>query len=94
MMSVLRLLTIPYIQQNPLRTALTVLGVAFGVAIFVAIRVTNLSTLRAFAETVDAVSGRTQLQVVGEVLRQPLGRHEDVLRVAHRCHSPSQDFPF
>ena len=36
-------------------------------AIFVAIRVTNLSTLRAFAETVDAVSGRTQLQIVGEV---------------------------
>lgn len=67
MMSLLRLVTIPYIRQNPLRTALTISGVAFGVAIFVAIRVTNLSTLRAFAETVDAVSGRTQLHVVGEV---------------------------
>ncbi|HEX9872684.1 MAG TPA: FtsX-like permease family protein [Candidatus Tectomicrobia bacterium] len=67
MMSLLRLVSIPYLRQHPLRTCLTILGVAFGVAIFVAIRVTNLSTLRAFAETVDAVSGRTQLHIVGEV---------------------------
>ncbi len=67
MMSLLRLVTIQYLRQNPLRTGLTILGVAFGVAIFVAIRVTNLSTLRAFAEMVDAVSGRTQLHIVGEV---------------------------
>jgi hypothetical protein len=40
-------------------------GGGLGRAIFVAIRVTNLSTVRAFAETVDAVSGRTQLHVVG-----------------------------
>jgi putative ABC transport system permease protein len=67
MMSLLRLVTLQYLRQHPLRTYLTILGVAFGVAIFVAIRVTNLSTVRAFAETVDAVSGRTQLHVVGEV---------------------------
>jgi putative ABC transport system permease protein len=67
MMSLMRLVTMPYLRQNPLRTCLTILGVAFGVAIFVAIRVTNLSTLRAFTETVDAVSGRTQLHIVGEV---------------------------
>jgi putative ABC transport system permease protein len=67
MMSLLRLVTLQYLRQNPLRTGLTILGVAFGVAIFVAIRVSNLSTLRAFAETVDAVSGRTQLHIVGEV---------------------------
>ena len=67
MMALLRLVTMQYLRQNPLRTCLTVLGVAFGVAIFVAIRVTNLSTLRAFTDTVDAVSGRTQLHIVGEV---------------------------
>src|SRR5918996_4218693 len=67
MMSLLRLVTIPYLRQHPLRTCLTILGVAFGVAILVAIRVTNLSTVRAFAEAVDAVSGRTQLHVVGGV---------------------------
>jgi putative ABC transport system permease protein len=67
MMSLLRLVTIPYLRQNPLRLCLTILGVACGVAIFVAIRVTNLSTLQAFVETVDAVSGRTQLHIIGEV---------------------------
>ncbi|RPJ24431.1 MAG: ABC transporter permease, partial [Planctomycetaceae bacterium] len=67
MMALLQLVTLPYLRQNPLRLCLTILGVAFGVAIFVAIRVTNLSTVRAFAETVDAVSGRTQLHIVGEV---------------------------
>jgi putative ABC transport system permease protein len=67
MMSLLRLVTVQYLRQHPLRTGLTILGVALGVAIFVAIRVTNLSTLRAFHETVDAVSGRTQLHVVGGI---------------------------
>jgi putative ABC transport system permease protein len=67
MMALLQLVTLPYLRQNPLRLCLTILGVAFGVAIFVAIRVTNLSTLRAFAETVDAISGRTQLHIVGEI---------------------------
>src|SRR5215510_6482715 len=67
MISLLRLVALQSLRQRPLRTCLTILGVSFGVAIFVAIRVTNLSTVRAFAETVDAVSGRTQLHVVGEV---------------------------
>src|SRR5688572_17720817 len=67
MRSLLRLVTLPYLRHNPLRTVLTIVGVAFGVAMFVAIRVTNISTLRAFTETVDAIAGQTQLQVVGEV---------------------------
>ncbi|MGH8059049.1 MAG: ABC transporter permease, partial [Candidatus Entotheonellia bacterium] len=65
--SLLRLITLPYLQQNRLRAAFTTLGVALGVSVFVAIRVTNLSTLHAFEETLDAVSGRTQLQVVGDI---------------------------
>ena len=67
MITLLRLVTLSYLQHNPLRTVLTILGVACGVAVFVAIRVTNLSTFRAFSETVEAVSGRTQLQVVADV---------------------------
>jgi putative ABC transport system permease protein len=67
MIWLLRLVMLQYLRQHPLRLCLTILGVASGVAIFVAIRVTNLSTVRAFAATVDAVSGRTQLHVVGGV---------------------------
>ena len=33
-------------------------GIALGVAVFIAVRVTNSSTLGAFARTVDAIAGR------------------------------------
>ncbi len=45
------------------RAALTVLGVALGVSVFVAIRLASGSALASFAQTVDAVSGRANLQV-------------------------------
>lgn len=46
------------------RTLLTVAGVALGVAVFVAIRLASQSALGSFRDTVDAVAGRAQLQVV------------------------------
>src|SRR5262245_7293903 len=50
--------------EEPLRTALTVLGVTLGVAVFVGIRLASRSAMSSFAETVDAVTGRANLQVV------------------------------
>ena len=44
-------------------TLLTVSGVALGVAVFVAIRLASGSALASFADTVDAVAGRANLQV-------------------------------
>lgn len=46
------------------RTLLTVAGVALGVGVFVSIRLANHSALASFADTVDAVAGRANLQVV------------------------------
>jgi putative ABC transport system permease protein len=45
------------------RTLLTVLGVALGVGVFVSVRLANRSALGSFSETVDAVTGRANLQV-------------------------------
>lgn len=45
------------------RTLLTIAGVALGVGVVVGIRLANHSALGAFADTVDAVSGRANLQV-------------------------------
>ena len=45
------------------RAALTVLGVGLGVSVFVAIRLASGSALASFGETVDAVSGRANLEV-------------------------------
>jgi putative ABC transport system permease protein len=55
----------PLIHEK-LRTALTVLGIAVGVAVVVAIQLANQSALRAFRESVDAVAGRANYQIVGE----------------------------
>src|SRR5437016_4782954 len=45
------------------RTALTLLGVALGVAVYVAIRLANHSAMASFSETVDAVAGRANVQM-------------------------------
>ncbi|TMQ71386.1 MAG: FtsX-like permease family protein [Candidatus Eisenbacteria bacterium] len=45
------------------RTALTLLGVGLGVAVFVAIRLASHSALASFGDTVDAVAGKANLEV-------------------------------
>ena len=72
---ILRALVIRPILREPMRTALTILGIAVGVAVVVAIALSNQSALRAFSESVDAVAGRANYQIVSDV-----GLSEDVLR--------------
>ncbi len=48
------------------RTALTILGIAVGVAVVVAIQLSNQSAMRAFRDSVDAVAGRANWQIVPE----------------------------
>lgn len=56
------------LQQSPLRTTLTALGVAIGVAAFAAIQLANQSILASFQRTIDAVAGRSALAVTaGEI---------------------------
>jgi putative ABC transport system permease protein len=47
------------------RTALTVAGVALGVAVVLAIRLANASALGGFSAALDVVAGKTSLEVVG-----------------------------
>jgi putative ABC transport system permease protein len=48
------------------RVVLTVSGVALGVAVFVSIRLASHSALASFSDTVDAVTGRADLQLRGD----------------------------
>ena len=48
-----------------MRTAITVLGVAAGIAVVLAIRLTNASALRGFEHALDLTSGRVGLEIVG-----------------------------
>ncbi|HET7705739.1 MAG TPA: FtsX-like permease family protein [Thermoanaerobaculia bacterium] len=72
---ILRALILRPLVNEKLRTALTILGIAVGVAVVVAIQLANQSALRAFSESVDAVAGRANFQVVSDAGSVP----EDVL---------------
>ena len=74
-MILLRLITWPYIKQHALRTGLTIVGVALGVAVFVGMHAANQSVLLAFGETINRIAGKTDLQITaGEA-----GFGEDIL---------------
>jgi putative ABC transport system permease protein len=53
------------LRQDPLRSTTTTLGVALGIAVVVAIQLTNASSLRGFETALNAVSGRASLEIVG-----------------------------
>ena len=65
MLALLRLVSLRHLVGAPLRTALTVLGVAVGVATLVGVLSINGSVLEAFRSTVDAISGKADLTVAG-----------------------------
>lgn len=63
-------------RQRPLRTLLTVIGVALGVSASVAVRTANLDVLRSFEQAVLSVAGPTTLEVSGG----ELGFDEAIIR--------------
>lgn len=63
---ILRALILRPLVHEKLRTSLTIAGIAVGVAVVVAIQLANQSALRAFRESVDAVAGRANFQVVSD----------------------------
>jgi putative ABC transport system permease protein len=63
MRDLLRLLPIRNLRRQPLRSVLTVVGAACGVALFVSIEIINASTLRYFADGVRAMAGGAALTV-------------------------------
>jgi putative ABC transport system permease protein len=65
MLALLRLVSLRHLLDAPLRTALTVLGVAVGVATMVGVLSINGSVMDAFRSTVDAVAGKADLTVAG-----------------------------
>ena len=60
-----RQLIVRQLRAEGLRTAITILGVAAGIAVVLAIRLTNASAVRGFEAALDLTSGRAGLEVVG-----------------------------
>ncbi len=63
MLVLLRWLLVRRLLRERARVLLTVLGVALGVSVFVAIRLASGSALAGFTDTIDAVTGKANLQV-------------------------------
>src|ERR1043165_2331253 len=63
---ILRALVVRPIFREKTRTLLTIAGIAVGVAVVVAIQLANQSALRAFRESIDAISGRANYQIVSD----------------------------
>ncbi len=59
----LRSVSVPRFREQALRTSLTVLGVAFGVAVVTAVMLVGRSVSRSIETTFDDVSGKAALQV-------------------------------
>jgi len=53
-----------HLWQQKARAGITVAGVALGIAVVIAIRLTNASSLRGFETALDTVAGRTSIEVV------------------------------
>lgn len=85
MLRALILLNRRHLLDRPVRTTITVVGIALGVSVSVAIRTANVDVLRSFEEAVTTVAGRATLQVTGgelgldERLIEVIRSHPDVV---------------
>lgn len=51
--------------RERVRTATTIAGVALGIAVIIAIQLTNASSVRGFETALEAVAGKTSVEIVG-----------------------------
>lgn len=75
MLALLRLISIRHIFGSPLRSSITVLGIAVGVATMVGIAAINTSVMDAFRSTIDTIAGKADLTIAGT----PIGFDEALL---------------
>jgi putative ABC transport system permease protein len=50
--------------REPVRSATTVAGIALGIAVIIAIQIANASSIAGFERALDAIAGRTALEIV------------------------------
>src|SRR5207249_11136636 len=63
MFRLLQTLSWRHVRRHQLRTALTFLGIALGVAVIVAIAMVNRSLTSSFQSTIEQIAGKAVLQV-------------------------------
>lgn len=66
MKDLIRLITFRHLFNDPLRTVFLLLGIGLGVAVYVSINIAVGTAVGAFRDTVNAVAGKTQIQIMGQ----------------------------
>jgi putative ABC transport system permease protein len=87
MWSLLRLVSFRHVFGSPLRTLLTLVGVAVGVATLVGITAINRAVMEAFRSTIDKVAGKADLTVAAETVGFPEELLETVRAVPGVLHA-------
>jgi putative ABC transport system permease protein len=64
-MALFRWFILRRLRAEPVRTMLTVAGIALGVGVVLAIRLANQSALGGFRAALDTVAGKTSLEITG-----------------------------
>ena len=96
MLEVLRVLVTCHVKERPVRTLITVVGVALGTCVAIAIRTANVEVLKSFEESVTAVAGRATLQISGgdlgldERVIADIRRHPAVLSASPVLHEAAR----
>jgi len=62
---ILTLLIVQHIRQRPIRTILTIVGIAVGVSAWLAIRLVNIEIWQVFENSVTRVTGETTIRIAG-----------------------------
>ncbi len=75
--AIVRRIGLAHMVERPVRTLLTIVGVALGVAAFVSIQTANREVLKSFENTVATVAGSASLEIVGG----DLGFDETLIRL-------------
>ncbi len=65
-LTLLRFISGAYLRQRPLKVLLTVLGMASGIAVFIAIQIANQSILYSFKNSIEQLSGQSDLTLVAQ----------------------------
>ncbi|MCE9625240.1 MAG: FtsX-like permease family protein [Deltaproteobacteria bacterium] len=66
MLTLFRGFTLPYWRRRALKTFLTLIGMASGIAVYTAIDLSNHSALRSFEGSVSRISGQADLSIIGK----------------------------
>jgi putative ABC transport system permease protein len=85
-LNLFRFIGLRHLLSKPLRTSLTVFGMALGIGLSVAIQLINSATLQSFSETITSLSGEADLSITAGELGFPenqLERIENTSGVAH-----------